>query len=29
MPAHACINEIVISPTWNRIVLGASDLKRA
>ena len=28
MPAHACINEIVISPTWNRIVLGASDLKR-
>jgi NADP-dependent 3-hydroxy acid dehydrogenase YdfG len=28
MPPHACINEIVISPTWNRIVLGASDLKR-
>jgi len=29
MPPHACINEIIISPTWNRIFLGASDLKRA
>lgn len=28
MPPHSCINEIVISPTWNRIVLGASDLQR-
>lgn len=28
MPPHACINEIIISPTWNRIVLGASDFKR-
>lgn len=28
MPAHACVNEILISPTWNRIFLGASDLKR-
>lgn len=28
MPPHACINEILISPTWNRIFLGASDLKR-
>lgn len=24
MPAHACINEITISPTWNRIFLGAA-----
>lgn len=28
MPPHACVNEILISPTWNRIFLGASDLKR-
>jgi len=26
MPARACINEIVISPTWNRIYSGADDL---
>ncbi|MEZ5652712.1 MAG: SDR family NAD(P)-dependent oxidoreductase [Burkholderiaceae bacterium] len=25
-PAHVCINELVISPTWNRIYLGADDL---
>lgn len=29
MPPHACVNEIVISPTWNRIVLGGSDIKRS
>lgn len=29
MPPHACINELILSPTWNRIFLGASDLKRA
>lgn len=27
-PAHMCVNEILVSPTWNRIFLGASDLKR-
>lgn len=27
-PPHVCINELVISPTWNRIFIGASDLKR-
>jgi NAD(P)-dependent dehydrogenase (short-subunit alcohol dehydrogenase family) len=27
-PAHVCLNEIVISPTWNRIYRGAEDLKR-
>jgi NADP-dependent 3-hydroxy acid dehydrogenase YdfG len=26
-PAHVCLNEIVISPTWNRIYMGAPDLK--
>jgi NADP-dependent 3-hydroxy acid dehydrogenase YdfG len=28
MPAHACVNEILIGPTWNRIVLGGSDIAR-
>ena len=28
MPAHACVNEIVISPTWNRSYLGGPDLKQ-
>lgn len=27
-PAHVCLNEIVISPTWNRIYIGAEDLQR-
>lgn len=27
-PPHMCVNEILVSPTWNRIFLGASDLKR-
>ncbi len=27
-PAHVCLNEIVISPTWNRIYRGAEDLRR-
>ncbi len=27
-PPHVCVNEILISPTWNRIFLGAADLKR-
>jgi len=28
MPAHVCINELVISPVWNRIYMGGDDLKR-
>jgi NAD(P)-dependent dehydrogenase (short-subunit alcohol dehydrogenase family) len=28
MPAHVCINELVISPVYNRIYLGGEDLKR-
>lgn len=28
MPPHVCFNEIVISPTWNRIVLGGADIAR-
>ena len=28
-PKHVCINELVISPTYNRIYLGADDFKRA
>jgi NADP-dependent 3-hydroxy acid dehydrogenase YdfG len=28
MPAHACINEVTISPTWNRIFAGAALARR-
>jgi NADP-dependent 3-hydroxy acid dehydrogenase YdfG len=27
-PPHVCVNEVLISPTWNRIFLGAADLAR-
>jgi NADP-dependent 3-hydroxy acid dehydrogenase YdfG len=26
-PPHVCINEIIISPTWNRIFIGGVDMK--
>ena len=29
MPAHVCINELVISPVWNRIYVGGAELGRA
>jgi NADP-dependent 3-hydroxy acid dehydrogenase YdfG len=25
-PRHVCLNEIVISPTWNRLVMGGADI---
>jgi NAD(P)-dependent dehydrogenase (short-subunit alcohol dehydrogenase family) len=28
MPAHVCINELVITPVWNRIYIGGEDLTR-
>jgi NADP-dependent 3-hydroxy acid dehydrogenase YdfG len=28
MPPHACVNEILISPTWNRFFLGGADVAR-
>jgi NADP-dependent 3-hydroxy acid dehydrogenase YdfG len=28
MPPHVCINEILISPTWNRSFIGGPDLDR-
>jgi NAD(P)-dependent dehydrogenase (short-subunit alcohol dehydrogenase family) len=28
MPPHVCINELVISPVWNRIYLGGEEFKR-
>ena len=28
-PAHVCINELVITPTWNRLILGDTDIKLA
>jgi NAD(P)-dependent dehydrogenase (short-subunit alcohol dehydrogenase family) len=29
MPAHVCINELVISPVWNRLYLGGDEIRRA
>jgi len=26
MPPHVCLNEIVISPTWNRLLLGGNEI---
>ena len=26
MPPHACLNEIVITPTWNRLLLGGKEI---
>jgi len=26
-PAHVCVNEITISPTWNRMYVGGADLR--
>jgi NADP-dependent 3-hydroxy acid dehydrogenase YdfG len=28
-PAHVCINDLVITPTWNRLILGDTDIKLA
>jgi NADP-dependent 3-hydroxy acid dehydrogenase YdfG len=28
MPAHVCINELVITPVWNRLYVGGDDMKR-
>lgn len=28
MPAHACINQIIISPTWNRLYIGGTDIAK-
>jgi NADP-dependent 3-hydroxy acid dehydrogenase YdfG len=28
MPPHVCVNEILISPTWNRFFLGGKDVSR-
>jgi NADP-dependent 3-hydroxy acid dehydrogenase YdfG len=27
MPPHVCLNEIVISPTWNRLLVGGRELR--
>lgn len=29
MPAHACINQIIISPTWNRLYVGGAELGKS
>ena len=28
LPPHVCINELVITPVWNRLYVGGDDLKR-
>ena len=28
MPPHVCINELVITPVWNRIYVGGADIAR-
>jgi len=28
MPPHVCVNELVITPVWNRLYVGGDDLKR-
>ncbi len=28
-PAHVCLNEIVITPTWNRLILGGGEMSLA
>ena len=28
MPPHVCINELVITPVWNRIYIGGADIAR-
>lgn len=28
LPAHVCMNEVILSPTWNRIYLGGPDFDR-
>ena len=25
-PAHVCVNEVVITPTWNRLILGGGEM---
>jgi NADP-dependent 3-hydroxy acid dehydrogenase YdfG len=27
MPQHVCLNEIVITPTWNRLLVGGAELR--
>jgi NADP-dependent 3-hydroxy acid dehydrogenase YdfG len=27
-PPHVCFNEILVSPTWNRMFLGGDDIAR-
>lgn len=27
MPAHVCLNEIVITPTWNRLYVGGKEIR--
>jgi len=28
-PPHVCVNEIVVTPTWNRLILGGGEMMLA
>ena len=28
-PAHVCMNEIVVTPTWNRLIVGGGEMMLA
>jgi NADP-dependent 3-hydroxy acid dehydrogenase YdfG len=28
-PAHVCVNEVVVTPTWNRLILGGGEMMLA
>ncbi|MEK6209335.1 MAG: SDR family oxidoreductase [Pseudomonadota bacterium] len=29
MPPHVCVNQVIISPTWNRLYIGGEDIKKS
>ncbi|MGQ0577910.1 MAG: SDR family oxidoreductase [Betaproteobacteria bacterium] len=29
MPPHVCVNQVIISPTWNRMYIGGEDIKKS
>jgi len=29
MPPHVCVNQVIISPTWNRLYIGGEDIRKS
>ncbi len=29
MPPHVCVNQVIISPTWNRMYIGGEDIRKS